>query len=759
MGSGHFLVEVTEHIARFLVKLEVTPENMESDGEAELAYWKRRVVQSCVYGVDMNPLAVDLAKLSLWLATVAKDRPLSFLDHHLRHGNSLVGTSISELQTGGVRKKRKKKRDDEIQLSMIGEPAFQSSMSTAVGDMWSIEESPAETVEEVKGQERLYEKVRAEHSRRFARLADLTTATYFGVEVDRSLWEPLVDYVVGRTAFVPPQFQRWLDRADEIAAESRFFHWELEFLEVYFDHQGRTKGDEAGFDAVVGNRPYIRQEALGPVKPYLSETFSEVYHGVADISVYFFGQGLRQLRRGGRLSYISSNSWLRANYATPLRSYLRTQTTVEKLIDLGDNRVFADAPDVYPAVHVVRNDPPPKEHVADAAVFTRGEGLKDFEERVGDKLFPLSIHDQLDTGWQLGDAVGRKVFAKLMAGGRPLGEEVDGKMYYGIKTGLNEAFIVDRAMRDRFIQQDPKSAEIIKPMLQGQDLRPWYQEDEGRWLLFTRRGIDIDAYPAIKEYLGQFRERLEPKPKGWSGGKWPGRKAGSYEWYEIQDSVDYYAAFEEPKILWPDITKLPRFSWDAQGSYMGNTGYVAVPDGPWLLGFLSSRCAWFLISHIAIALGERAGANRYRLVDQYMRPLPIPNIATEGREKLGALAMDITEQARDRYKLHERTRHRIFSDLGTPDKKLNQKLTAWWNLDFPEFRVQIKKVFKQDIPLSERDEWEDWLEAQRDKHERYTAEIVRLETELNERVYALFGLTPSEIQIIEESTKYQYGEV
>jgi hypothetical protein len=224
--------------------------------------------------------------------------------------------------------------------------------------------------------------------------------------------------------------------------------------------------------------------------------FPEVYHGVADIFVYFTGQGLKQLRRGGRLSYISSNSWLRANYAGPLRSQLRTKTTVEKLIDLGDNRVFADAPDVYPAIHVVRNDRPPSDHVAKAAVFTRGEGLKNFEEKIADKLFPLSIYDQLDSGWQLGDAAERRVFAKLMAGGRPLGEVVDGRMYRGVLTGLNEAFIIDTAIRDRLVREDPASAEVIKPIVRGEDLRPWYQEDEGRWLVFTRRGTDIDPYPS-----------------------------------------------------------------------------------------------------------------------------------------------------------------------------------------------------------------------------------------------------------------------
>jgi hypothetical protein len=333
-------------------------------------------------------------------------------------------------------------------------------------------------------------------------------------------------------------------------------------------------------------------------------------------------------------------------------------------------------------------------------------------------------------------------------------------MYYGIKTGFNEAFIVDRATRDRLVKQDPASAEVIKPLLQGQDLRPWYQENEGRWLIFTRRGINIDAYPAVKEHLHQFRERLEPRPAGLDSTQpWPGRKAGPYKWYEIQDSVDYYAAFEKPKILWPDITKLPRFSWDTRGFYLGNTGYIAVPDGPWLLGFLASRCTWFLISQIAIALGERAGTNRYRLIDQYMRPLPIPDVSPAEREAIGRLALEVTEQAHARYELHRKTRRRILSDLGTPDKKLNQKLMAWWNLDFPSFRAEVKKVFKKDIPLGERDEWEEWLAGRRAKHERLTTEIVRLETELNAHVYDLFGLTPEEIRTIEESTKYRYGEV
>jgi hypothetical protein len=132
--------------------------------------------------------------------------------------------------------------------------------------------------------------------------------------------------------------------------------------------------------------------------------------------------------------------------------------------------------------------------------------------------------------------------------------------------------------------------------------------------------------------------------------------------------------------------------------------------------------------------------------------------ATE-RESIGGLTMAITEQAKARYDLHRRARHRIESDLGTPGKRLNQKLTAWWTLDFPSFRAEIKKVLKHDIPLRDRDDWEAWLDERRAEHDRHTAEIVRLETELNARVYALFDLTADEIQTIEEITKYRYGEV
>ena len=835
MGSGHFPVAATEYIARYLVEIGVSPPTSAgSEGEeSDLAYWKRRVAQSCIYGVDLNPLAVDLAKLSLWLSTAAKGRPLSFLDHHLRCGNALVGTRASELDDSRgslplARRSRKVRAkgsppspaqgeggrggEGHSQLSLLDDAAFAGAMSSAVGSMWLIEDSAGYTVSDVKEQERIYETVRAGLTERFAVHADLATAAGFGAAPERSMWRAIADYAQRPDgAFATPAFERPLEQIRSLHAAQRFFHWDLEFPEVFYDRHGRPLGDQAGFDVVIGNPPYVRQEQLGPLKPFFQQAYAETYSGTADLFVYFFHQGVKLLRQGGLLGYIASNSWLRANYATPLRSFMRQQITVEQVIDLGDNRVFADAPDVYPAIPIVRKATPPADHTAQAATFSRGEGVKEFESQISGKLAPVSIHDQQDSGWQLGGDAGRQIFAKLMgpAGGlkppatgdegrlrglpeaasaafaessppvygpgggddsvpyavvrKTLGEVVNGRIYSGIKTGINDAFIINQTTRDHIVQADPSCASVIKPFLRGEDLRPWYQENEGRWLIelpnrWTRtqfgEGLSEDAawialqgrHPTLATHLAPFADATRKR-----GDK------GEY-WWELRP-CDYYAEFDKPKIFWPDICKFPRFSWDTDQTHLGNTGYIAVTDDPWILGYLSSRCAWFLISHTAMSLGERAGVMRYRLIDQYMRPLPIPDAPPAEREAIGALAMTITAEAKARYQLHRRARNRIQSDLGTAGKVLNQKLTAWWNLDFPAFRAEIQKVFKRDIALKERDDWEEWLGVQREKHRQHTAAIIAGEVELNRRVYHLFNLSAEEIAMIEVSTKYQYGEV
>ena len=761
MGSGHFLVEATEFISRFLVDYGILPEGKTAE-EADIAYWKRRVVQSCIYGVDLNPLAVELAKLSLWLVTVAKDRPLSFLDHHLRPGNSLVGASLEELQnpyaiaTNGTKKNGASKEHE----SLFNASEFATLMSIAVDKMWSIEESEAENVTQVKEQEQLYTELRHQLVDKYGKVADLICARHFGINVANGEWTGLVSALLGNSMTDMAALQELLQQGKDIARREHFFHWELEFPEIYFDRFGRPLYDDGGFDVVVGNPPYVRQEQLAAYKPYFELNYPDFYHGVADLFVYFFAQGLRKARTDGWLSYISSNSWLRANYATPLRHHLREETTIETLVDIGDNRVFAEAPDVYPAVHIVRKSVPSEKNDAQVAVFTRGEGIARFSELVPEKLFSVSMHDQDDSGWQLVADVDRDLFRKLMTIGKPLGEVVEGRMYRGVLSGLNEAFVIDQKTRDRLILENPQCKSLIRKLLNGEDIRNWYIEDESRWLIFSRRGIDIDQYPAVKAHLEQFRERLEPKPINWDDTiEWLGRKRGNYQWYEIQDSVEYFETFDNKKICWPEMSKSPRFALADEDDVCNKTVFMLAVDDPYLLGITNSRVIWYVISRICLPIGERKGMLRYTLSSQFISRVPIPDITDSDREAIGKLAMEITELARSRYELHQQMRRRLSTDFGVPGKKLNNKLTACWELDFPALRAELQKVFKRDVPVNERDAWQKWLTVNSGEHTRLTKEIISREIELNARVYALFNLTPDEIALVEKSTKYQYGEV
>jgi len=201
----------------------------------------------------------------------------------------------------------------------------------------------------------------------------------------------------------------------------------------------------------------------------------------------------------------------------------------------------------------------------------------------------------------------------LRSAGKPLGEYVQGRFFYGIKTGLNEAFVVDRATRDRLVAEHTSSTQVLKPFLRGRDVKRWRCEPEDLWLIFTRRGCDIKEYPAILEHLKQFKKQLMPGVPG-------GRKPGSYEWYEIQDNVAYWQEFETTKIAYPDIYEHQTFAWDDRGYYLGNTCYFIPTDQKWFVALLNSPLVEWFYGNIA----NRIRGGYLRAFSQFMQQVPIP---------------------------------------------------------------------------------------------------------------------------------------
>lgn len=518
------------------------------------------------------------------------------------------------------------------------------------------------------------------------------------------------------------------------------FTWQTAFKDVF---------DEGGFDVVLGNPPYVRQELLSALKPYLENRFA-VYHGVADLYCYFFERGLRLLKKGGRLGYISSSTFFKTNSGKPLREFLRKQTTLERIVDFGDIQIF-DGVATLPAILTMRNEKPTE---TSELQFWNIKDLPKSNFRASFKDNAASYPQKAlgDGSWELENPALRALREKITKGKKTL-KEIYGSPLYGIKTGRNEAFVIDRATRDRLIAEDPKSAEVLKPFLEGKDLKRWRAENRDIWLIFTRRGIDIDKYPAIKKHLEGHRLKLEPKPKDWKPSKpnekWQGRKQGDYKWFEIQDTVDYYKAFLGLKIVYPHFSRGNSFFLDSNALYSNDKSYILNSGDSFLLTLLNSSLLWFLIK----AYSPQVIGGSRELRSYYINTLPIPDASDPQKAQLAKLAEDCQTAAEQRLELQRNLSRRI-SDLCPPerDAKLSNKLKNWWEFEtFTDFQKEIKKQFKTDVPLAERNEWEDWIARDREAINLLSADIKTNEDEINKLVYELFSLTPEEIKLLEEN--------
>jgi hypothetical protein len=324
------------------------------------------------------------------------------------------------------------------------------------------------------------------------------------------------------------------------------------------------------------------------------------------------------LKQGGFFLYIVGNKWLRANYGKSLRQWMKQQHIV-KIIDFCDLPVFKQAT-TYPCIIVVQK----KVHGQTfRAVTMKTPDYGDLQEYVIKHCYDVRQDALEDSGWSLVNQRTQDVLDKLRKTGVPLEEYVGGKIYLGVLTGLNEAFVIDEATRKKLITDDPKSSEIIKPFLAGKDIKRYQPVTSKKYVIFTRRGVQIEKYAAIRSYLAQFKERLMPRPKDWKGKKWKGRKPGSYQWYEIQDAVDYYAEFEKHKILWPGISaEVASFALDGSGYFGNENNQIIVSSDKYLLGILNSKNMRFLLSHIC----DKVQGGFYRLKIAYIQQVPIRTI-------------------------------------------------------------------------------------------------------------------------------------
>lgn len=756
MGSGHFPVEATEYIARFLVE---QIEHTNTEGEPELAYWRRRVAQTCIYGLDANPLAVDLAKLSLWLVTVAKDRPLSFLDHHLRCGNSLAGAWLADLTRQHDKKARAIPQAEVAQLALFDEESLRQAMTTAVDLMWLIESNPAQTIQQVKEQEQIYKDLRQKLTDKYSRLANLVSATQFGVTIDAAHWQALADYAMDRAPIAIPQLETWLQEAQTAAQTYRFFHWELEFPEIFFDRYGQPQGPQAGFDVVIGNPPYVRQEELGPFKTYFRENYAETYDGMADLYVYFYQQGLRLTRAGGRMSYIVTNKWMRAGYGQSLRTYFAHEGALERIIDFGHAPIFPDA-EVFPCILVLakpqRDQPPTEERLVHVLSFPRAalQQVKQQHTSLGDYVqehsHSLALSRFGSAAWNLEPSAVEALLRKIRRIGVPLADFTGVKPLYGIKTGLNEAFLIDTPTKERLIREDPRCAEIIKPYLRGQDIKRWSPAWAGLWMIVLKSSGDHtwpwssatdmaeaetifqQAFPSLHRHLKPLEERLRIR-----------QDRGRY-WWELR-ACAYYHVFEQPKIMYQEIQHFPAYCFDESMLFSNNKAFFLAKPDMYLLGVLNSPLMWWhnwrYLPHM---MNETLSP-----VGELMEVLPIAPPTDTIRaevEQATTRLITITRASREGRQLMLDWL-RVEFEVQEPGKRL----ATFDELDQTAFVDEVRKRRTQRLTAAAlRDLQAGYAEQSAALH-AYKTEATSLERQLSDLINAAYGLTAEEVALLWET--------
>ena len=669
VGSGAFLLGAIQEIVALRRGILFSQKRyVEHDRLYEMvSEWKRRAIEYSLFGVDNNAEAVEICRLRLWLSMVLDmDEPptsdsnwaLPNLDFQIVAGDSLVD------RMAGVTFKESWPPPDGLQLDMELERRLRRLES-------NIAQRRAEFASTHRNPKRLRE-LRGLIAR------DQREIICLHLEDARDKAEAEVNALNERKKPPKRALKMARERADRMSAlladveDTDFplvqkpFFWPVAFPDVL-----RERDPDAGFDIVLANPPYVKHEKLDAEdQNSYAEAFPKVHAGTADLLVYFYARAVQILRPGGWLSFITSNKYMRAAYGAGVREHLPASLRIRRVVDFGDLPLFdANGKPIaaYPAVLVGSRSVDSAGHalaVADLSGPTRKQlrqaKLKVNPENVRGALENLDAlldgveHSEYPqvllrkNGWILEDPTLIRLFERLMNYGTPLGEFVEGRLYYGIKTGLNEAFVIDQNKRDELIEEEPRSAELIKPWLRGKDIKRWRAVGSGQYVIAIQNSGDDGAdnpwadagseaaardvfkttYPAVHDHLSWFEPKLRRR-----------QDQGKF-WWELR-SCTYYHEFANSKIVFNRFIDSATFAYDTSGLYHNDACYFAIPPSPSMAAIVNSTVGWWLLSQLCTAL-----QNGYlQVFVQFLEQLPIPHLSADIDQALSQLVETLASGA------------------------------------------------------------------------------------------------------------------
>ena len=620
MGSGHFLTSAVDYLAREIIdaqERQAEQQGIETiDKDRDINWARRQVAQRCIYGVDLNPLATELAKVSLWLRTLAAEQPLAFLDHHLKTGNSLVGSDIEDIEEldseGG---------GDEQNASLadfgVARKGTIEQLMRIYKDFIAIENKELADVKEMESKYDEFE--RNKLRQRLEAMVNVHTADDFGLNtISEDDYEKMAVALDDDEKWKSIESSQWFQDAQQWAGEKKYFHWRLEYPEAFYNENG-VKKDNPGFDAVLGNPPYVIFKTIDDdLRDYYDSKYdSFVMKG--DIYILFMELASEMLKSQGNTGYIVQNKFTKANYGEKIRGAISEDETIRQIVNFNDSPVFDIT--AYPLILIRENSSPIENHTFEWKEI-REENSTQIEKalQASESTWVIKQEDLSEGIWhQFVSEEGLSADTIL------LGEFAE-QIGEGVASGLRNVYTVDKET----IEEEKLEEEFVKPVLRGGDVSKYsINKSDLSFLIYPyaisngkHRLVGESEIPNIINYLRDYEDELRER-----------RNFGStlieqgYEWYEFKHAPE---GVSKPKILFPDISPENRFAYDGRGDlFCLNTVYYLTRnknlekyDSRYLISILNSNFSDYLFKSMSPKV--RGGYQRYKT--QYVEQLPIPSI-------------------------------------------------------------------------------------------------------------------------------------
>lgn len=629
IGSGAFPMGLLQEI--YSIKEVIAYELKQEWKPAKV---KENIIQNSIFGVDIEKGAVDIARLRFWLSLVVDEdmpRALPNLDYKIVVGDSLVSKFEDEIIEIDWNNKRQ-----ETYRTIT----FLENIQLLLKEIAATQKKSFKP--ETKNKKKLHTEIRNLKLELLINQISFNKVVYLSKNVEKdsfivsdknmkynselNLKRKYYDVLIHKLETLKKQ------------TDKPFVHfdWKLDFPEVLNPNLFKDE-KERGFDIVIGNPPYRQLQKMKEESKYLEKAGFETFTRTGDIYCLFYEQGNKLLKANGTLCFITSNTWMRTKFGELLRKYFAEQTNPIKLLNFEDTRIFQTAT-VETNIILTKNEKFKKDLKA-VVVKT--------DYSVGTSIHNYFLSNSIDLpelpieGWIILNKQDYEIKIGISAKGKQL-KDCDIEFYRGFLTGYNDAFFIDALKRKELIAEDPRSKEIIKPLLRGREIRKYSFKFNEQYVIFSHNGlkenirkkqkevprINVERdYKAVYKHLLQYKDKSSPLAKKNQDGTWQtlvDRADQGDHWTNLRDCA-YINLFEKPKLIWLAITDKPAFAFDDKHYITAPAYFLSGENLKYLMSLLNSKAMEWYLDKTTSSTG--AGANQWSKI--YVEQLPIPEIKNE----------------------------------------------------------------------------------------------------------------------------------